>query len=200
MLQVINISICLAIYLLTLLSVFAQGEKTGASPAWEKGASNAKFVIEVFNDYQCPTCASFNEQLKIIYKKHPDDIRLIFRHFPLTNMHLNAMLAAQATEAAGKQNKFWEMSELLLEGQQKWSYQKEPEKMFISYAKQIGLNAEDFKKDLNSLDIKERINLDIERAKSLNLNSTPSVLVNGKILTFIELSDLEELLFSKEIK
>lgn len=198
MLRAKNISLCIVIFLLSFFTIFAQDEKTGANPAWEKGTSNVRFVIEVFNDYQCPACASFNEQLKTIQKKHPNDVQIIFRHFPLTQIHDKAMLAAQAIESAGKQNKFWEMGELLLQRQLKWSSANNVEKIFIKYAKELGLDILKFKEDLNSSDVKERINLDIERAKSLNLNSTPSVLLNGKILAFEKMQDLEQALFPND--
>jgi len=198
MIRAKNFSVYIVIYFSCVLTIFAQTEKNGASPAWEKGALNGRFVIEVFNDYQCPTCASFNENLKLLQKKYPNDILVIFRHFPLIQIHDKAMLAAQATEAAGKQNKFWEMGELLLERQRYWDSDKNAEKNFTKYAKEIGLDIAKFKEDLNSSDVKERINLDIERAKSLKLNSTPSVLLNGKILSFVKIADLEKTLFSNE--
>lgn len=193
-----SFSVGIVIYFLCVLTIFAQAEKNGASPAWQKGTSNARFVIEVFNDYQCPTCAAFNEKLKAIRNKYPNDILLIFRHFPLIQVHDKAMLASQATEAAGKQDKFWEMGELLLERQMSWSSAENAEKFFVKYAKELGLDIVKFKEDLNSPDVKERINLDIERARSLDLNSTPSVLLNGKILSFVKIADLEQTLFSNE--
>src|SRR5262245_53492107 len=103
------------------LPVFAKEEKSGAIPAWAKAGPNATVTIEVFIDYACPACAEFNRHLKEAGIKFPNDLKIIYRHFPLNiTGHENAWLAAQAIEAAGMQGKFWEMSDLVLENQKTW--------------------------------------------------------------------------------
>ncbi|HEX9963234.1 MAG TPA: thioredoxin domain-containing protein, partial [Pyrinomonadaceae bacterium] len=98
---------------------FGQETKEGANPAWQKGNSGARVKIEVFNDYQCPTCAAFDQNLDDILRKYPNEVLIIFRNFPLTGTHRNAMAAAKAVEAAGKQGKFWEMMRLVYKNQAK---------------------------------------------------------------------------------
>lgn len=183
-----------AILVLSFSFITLGQDATGASPTWQRGNSNAKYTIEVFNDYQCPTCAAFHKKLKEIVKRHSGKVLIIFRNYPLLIVHKNAMSAAQAVEAAGKQGKFWEMLEIVYQKQNKWSQEDSVEKFFIKYAKNLDLNIKTFKQDFQSQEILERINLDIKRGKSLKVNSTPSVFLNGEILTFSDAENLEEII------
>lgn len=171
----------------------AQSLETGAKSSWTKGRQNAKVVIEVFNDYECPACAIFNGKLKIVEEKFPDDLQIVFRHFPLVNIHKQAMLAAQAVEAAGMQGKFREMSDLIFKKQQEWKVEESTQDAFVDYAKNLGLNVQTFKSDLESQKVKDRISADLDRGKTLNLKGTPTVFLNGKELNFPELDELEKL-------
>lgn len=175
-------------------NLFAQDVKSGANPSRTKGRENARVTIEVFNDYQCPSCSVFNEKLKIIEWKFPNDLQIVFRQFPLTVVHNKAMLAAQAVEAAGMQGKFWEMSDVILERQRKWTAKESARDAFVYYAKKIGLNVQMFKSDLDSQQVKDRISADVERGKYLNVTGTPAVFLNGRILDFAELDELEKLI------
>ena len=171
----------------------AQDNKSEAISGWSKGNQNGKIRLEVFNDYQCPSCAIFNKKLKIFEGKYLSDLHLTFRHFPLMVIHDKALLAAQAVEAAGIQGRFWEISDLILEKQQKWSGKKSARKSFIKYAKNLGLDSKKFKSDLESQSVKNKIEADIERGKSLSLTGTPTVFLNGRELNFPELDELEKL-------
>jgi len=174
-------------------NIVAQDVESEVISGWSKGNQNAKVRLEVFNDYQCPSCTIFNEKLKIFESKFSNDLQITFRHFPLTMIHKNAMSAAQAVEAAGMQGKFWEMSDLILEEQQKWATKESAEKMFVKYARKLGLDIEKFKSDLESETVKNRIDADVKRAKSLSLSGTPTVLLNDRKLGFAELDELEKL-------
>lgn len=177
------------------LCLLAQKAEPGAVPFWKKGAENAKFVIEVFNDYQCPSCARFNKKLIELEKKFPNDLQIIFRHFPLQiPQHDNAILIAQAAEAAGIQGKFWEMSDLLFEQQENLRNSKFIKITLVEYAKKIGLNTRKFKKDLQSKAVKKRVELDKKRGDFLKLNYTPAVFLNGEILDYSQISELEEII------
>lgn len=193
--QAKSFTVCLLICLFCIFKISAQEEHSGSNPAHQRGKLNAKYQLEVFVDFQCPTCAAYNKKLYALRAKYPNDILITFRNFPLSiPAHDKALLAAKVAEAAGKQNKFWEMYDLLLRNQQKWSTNKLAEQIFVGYAKKLGLNIKDFKVDLKSKEVAERISLDLERAKFLKLNSTPSVLLNGKILNFTDALNLEEII------
>ncbi len=130
--------------------------------------------------------------------KHPNDIAIIFRNFPLAT-HDKALLAAKVAGSARKQGKFWEMYNLLLDKQEQWSVSSSADEIFLKYAKKLGLNIEVFKSDLQSEKVMERINLDLMRARFLKLGSTPTVILNDRILSFEEISNLEEII-SKDNK
>lgn len=174
------------------LSSPGQGARGAANP-FSKGDSDAPFQIEVFYDFQCPSCAVFHKTLMEVAEKHGDKIRITIRHFPLS-VHDKAFDAAIAVEAAGDQGKFWEMAGLLLTNQSKWSNSKNYREIFARYAKSLDLDVERFSEFTVQSVNGARINSDIQRARSLELGSLPSVILNGRLLTFVESTELEEII------
>ncbi len=177
------------------LCVVAQEIDPGANPALQRGSGTARIRIEVFNDYQCGSCVPFNSILKKVEKDHKGKVLVIFRNFPLgIPAYNNSYAAARAVEAAGKQSKFSEMMDMVYKGQSKWSILDAPETVFYMYAKTIGLNLPKFNRDYNGYLVAARIDKDLARARSLKLDSTPSVFLNDKLLTFLEAQDLDRLI------
>jgi protein-disulfide isomerase len=170
---------------------FGQEAKEGANPAWQKGNPGAKVTIEVFNDYQCPSCAVFDEKLNDVLEKYPNEVLVVFRNFPLIMTHPKAMSAAKAVEAAGIQAKFREMMRLIYRKQDKLHI---GERIFVELAEKLDLNVEKFKSDFASQIVSNRIKADAERAKFLKLDSTPSVIFNGRKLDFVEFRELEKII------
>lgn len=156
------------------------GEVKGAEPPHVRGNPNAPVTLEEFGDFQCPSCGSYYPELKKIEAEFGDNLKVIFRELPLLPMHEHALMAAQAAEAAGLQGKFWEMHDKLYENQAKWVEEKDLVPVFVDYAKQIGLNPDQFMKDLNGEAVAARIFQDGKRAHSFGLKGTPSFFVNGK--------------------
>jgi len=156
------------------------GEVKGAEPPHVRGNPNAPVTLEEFGDFQCPSCGAYYPELKKIEAEFGDNLKVIFRELPLLPMHEHALLAAQAAEAAGLQGKFWEMHDKLYENQAKWVAEKDLVPVFVDYAKQIGLNPDQFMKDLNGEAVAARIFQDGKRAHSFGLKGTPSFFVNGK--------------------
>jgi len=154
-------------------------EVKGAEPAHVRGNPNAPVTLEEFGDFQCPTCGSFHPEVKKIESEFGDKLKVIFRELPLLPMHEHALMAAQAAEAAGLQGKFWEMHDLLYENQAKWVPEKDLVPVFADYAKQIGINPDQFMKDLSGETVAQRIFQDGKRAHSFGLKGTPSFFVNG---------------------
>src|SRR5229473_1752068 len=97
-------------------------------------------VLEEYGDYQCPPCGQLYPELKKIEGEYGNQVQIVFHHFPLTKMHKNALVAAHAAEAARNQNKFWEIHDRLYRNQKEWADQDDPRPIFISYARQLGLN------------------------------------------------------------
>lgn len=161
---------------------------TSASATNHTKGSNAKNITFVeYGDFQCPVCAAYEPTVQEVYKKYQNDIKFQFRHFPLQQIHANAFAASRAAEAAGLQNKFWEMHDQLYLNQNAWSSVSDPVSTFTQYAKSLGLNTEQFKTDFNSKKVNGAINADIAAGNKLKVSGTPSFFVNGKQ---IELKDL----------
>jgi protein-disulfide isomerase len=159
----------------------------GASPAHFKGGQSAKVVIEEFADYQCPTCAAMHPTVQQIQAAYGDRVKIIFRNYPLTQVHQKAYDAAVAAEAAGMQNKFWEMQNQLFTNQQFWATAGDHRKMFEDYAQKIGVpDIEKFRADMAGIAAKSRVDADLQRAMALKVGSTPTFYINGKALPYEE--------------
>ncbi|HLL99573.1 MAG TPA: thioredoxin domain-containing protein, partial [Pyrinomonadaceae bacterium] len=141
----------------------------GASPAHFKGGQAAKVVIEEFADYQCPTCATLHPVVQQIQAAFGDRVKIIFRNYPLTQVHPKAYDAAVAAEAGGMQGKFWEMQNQLFTNQQFWSTASDHRKLFEDYAQKIGLDIERFRNDMAGIAAKDRVDKDLQRAKGLGV-------------------------------
>jgi cyclophilin family peptidyl-prolyl cis-trans isomerase/predicted DsbA family dithiol-disulfide isomerase len=118
--------------------------------------------------------------LKRLADAYPNDVQIVYRHFPLPN-HPLSMLATQAAEAAGAQGKFWEMEELIFANQQTWSGQSEADfrKTLAQYAQQIGLDTSKFGSELDSGMYLAKAKAAQDQAIQLGLNGTPFLLTNG---------------------
>jgi protein-disulfide isomerase len=116
-----------------------------------------------------------------VVKKYEKDIKFQFRHLPLTSIHKNAFASSRAAEAAGKQDKFFDMYRVLYQNQQAWAESNNVLSIFETYAKQLGLNVEQFKQDYASRDVNSAINADISEFKKTGEKmSTPTFFLNGK--------------------
>lgn len=143
------------------------------------GNPEAKVVMIEYSDFQCPACAAYQPLVKQVANEYKDSLEFVYRHFPLPQ-HQNAKTSARAAEAAAKQNKFWEIHDLLFEKQTSWENSGNPENIFSEYAASLGLNTDQFKKDYNSSEIKDKVNQSYTDATFLRLDHTPTFFVNGK--------------------
>ncbi len=156
----------------------------GAQPAHMLGSPTATVTVEEFADFQCPTCAQKHPLAKEIISAYGNRIKFIFRQIPLTQIHPKAYDAAVASEAAGLQGKFWDMQNQLFSNQQSWSVAPDHRKVFEEYAQKIGLDVERFKNDMAGMMAKNRVDADIQRARTLRIQSTPTFLINGNPVLF----------------
>jgi len=147
---------------------------------WIKGSAEAQVTIIEYSDFQCPACAAYHPILKQLIEEFNGEARLVYRHLPLKAIHKNTELAARAAEAAGKQDKFWEMHDELFNNQEEWAESGKAENLFLGYAEVLGLDGEQFVADLNSKEVKNKVNEDYLDAVSSGLNSTPSFFLNGE--------------------
>ena len=141
-------------------------------------------VLEEYGDYQCPPCGQLYPELKQIEQEYGNQVQIVFHHFPLTKIHKNALLAAHAAEAARNQNKFWEMHNRLYSNQKAWADLDDPRPTFISYAQQLGLNVDQFSRDLTSNQIDQRISADIQRGTSMGVTGTPTVFLDSHLVNY----------------
>ena len=144
-----------------------------------KGDKDAKATLIEYSDFQCPACGAYHPILKKVTDNLGAQVRFAYRHFPLPQ-HKNAKLAATVAEASGKQGKFWEMHDLIFQNQSDWSEEKNASVIFAKYANDLGLDLEQFQKDLTSEEIKAKIESDYKSGVKAGVNSTPSFFLNGK--------------------
>lgn len=176
--------------------VSAEADALFASPSaedWTIGPASAAITIYEYSDFQCPYCAKAAPVIKELQEAYPKDVRVVFRHFPLSSIHPNAALASQAAEAAGLQNKFWQMHDLLFEKQSEWSsLTVEDFKTWLKEkAKSLNLNSNQFMLDLVSDEIAQKVSKAESDAIASGLNSTPTLLFNK--IRYQGRTDLESL-------
>lgn len=151
-----------------------------ASDDWMRGNENAKAVLIEYSDFQCPACGSYYPLVRALHDEFGDSLLVVYRHFPLSQIHANAELAARAAEAAGTQGKFWEMHDLLFERQKEWSSDRNASGTFAAYAGTLGLDTGRFINDFNSQEIKERVRRDYQNGFRAGIAGTPTFFLNGK--------------------
>ncbi len=143
-----------------------------------RGNPDAPVTLEEFADFQCPPCGNFAGFAEELLKEYDSRLRIVFRNFPLPG-HEHAREAALAAEAAGLQGRFWEMHDVLYREQAVWSKAPNTRELFESYAGTIGLNLDEFKKDMDGEKARERVDSDHALGDSLRIKLTPSLFINN---------------------
>ena len=158
----------------------------GESPVM--GASDRQIVMVEFSDFQCPFCATADKNVKEFMAKHKDKVTLVYKHFPLTQIHPEALPAAQAAWAANKQGKFWEYHDALFANQAKLS-----EAFYLATATSLKLDIPKFNADRKIAD--NFIVQDFQLGRKLGVDGTPTFIINGEVVTgAASLADLEKAL------
>lgn len=183
------------------LAVFSPDPETD----WIKGPEDAAITILEYADFQCPYCSVASQNLKALLEKYPDDVRVVYRHFPLASIHDKAIPAAQAAESAGLQDKaaFWEMHDLLYETQSLWSVfsVEEFDAWVIEVATGLGLDPVQFKADYTSEAIVSLAEASWVDGQALGIPGTPYIKINSlydadadpqTLIAYVELIKLEE--------
>ncbi len=143
----------------------------GNSPS--RGPAGAKVTIIEFSDFQCPYCSRGAKTMEEVLKAYPNDVKVVFKNLPL-DFHKDAVPAAKAAYAAGKQGKFWEMHDALFANQANLG-----DALYLEHAKKLGLNIEQFKKDSSSDEAAKAVAADTELGKKNGIQGTPGFFVNG---------------------
>jgi protein-disulfide isomerase len=166
--------------------------EAGHSPS--KGPENAPITIVEFADFQCPYCASAKIILDDLFKQYKNKIRIIFKNYPLIQIHPEAMPAAIAAECANKQNKYWQMHDALFE-----NHKKLGEDLYQKLAQSLQLNINEFNKCRKDPSIQAQVSSEMDYGQSLGINATPAFYVNGiQLMGAVPKSEFEKVI-NKEL-
>lgn len=179
-----------------------------------RGNANAPVTLEEYGDFQCLPCAAFFPALAKAEEDFGDRLRVVFRHKPL-NQHEHAVIAACAAEAAGLQGRFWEMHDLLFQNSLRWTkgvetvgpnappsrrleskllaMPTEVRDVFVVYAEMLKLDVERFKTDMDSAEVKARVESDRAHGDSLGIDRTPTIYLNGRLMDYLSIRTVEGL-------
>jgi protein-disulfide isomerase len=142
-----------------------------------RGPESAKVTIVEWADFQCPFCVRVNPTLEQVEKEYGDKVRFAFKHLPLS-MHSKARAAHQASEAAHRQGKFWEMHDRIFAKPKDLS-----PATYLRYAKEMGLDIDQYNSDLSSSSVRKVVDDDLAMAGKLGVSGTPSFFINGRFLS-----------------
>ncbi len=143
-----------------------------------KGPENAPVTIVEFSDFECPFCLRINPTLEQVMQEYEGHVRLVFRQFPLNNIHPNAQKAAEASLCADAQGKFWEMHDAMFAN---------PSELAVADLKkragEIGLDEEAFSNCLDSAEYANQVAADLNAGRALGVTGTPALYINGRFLS-----------------
>jgi len=155
-----------------------------------KWSPEKKHVLVEYSDLQCPACKAYHDILSSFEASGssqvavPKKVTLVYRHFPLYQIHENAFQMAYGAEASSKQGKFFEMASALFADQENLAKTKDSKGFLAGKAKAIGLNVEQFKKDMDSQSVKDKVNADLSSGERAGINGTPTFFLDGQKLEF----------------
>jgi protein-disulfide isomerase len=139
--------------------------------------ANSKVTLVEFLDPECEACKAAHPTVKRVLKDYEGKINFVVRYFPL---HNNSMLAAKTLEAAGEQEKYWEMMDILFTRQTEWSEKKEPQtEIFLKYAQELNLDMNKFNEALAKKEYEEKVNRDKNDGIAAGVQGTPTFFING---------------------
>lgn len=139
-----------------------------------QGPSDALVTLVEYGDYQCPHCRLVYYNIKELQERLGDRIRYVYRHLPVSTIHSQAQLAAEAAEAAGAQGKFWEMHDIL------YKHDQLDREHILDYAREIGLDMDRFSAELDDGVYAEKVLEDFENGIRSGANGTPTFFINGE--------------------
>ncbi len=140
-----------------------------------RGPDDAPVTLVEYGDFECPYCGQAENSIRDLLAAHGDDVRYVWRHLPLNDVHPTAQLAAEASEAAAAQGRFWDMYDLLLSHQDELAPRD-----LARYAGDLGLDVERFRDALRRRDYAARISEDVASADESGVSGTPTFFINGR--------------------
>ncbi|HJS19335.1 MAG TPA: thioredoxin domain-containing protein [Anaerolineales bacterium] len=158
------------------------------------GPADAPITIVEFSDYQCPFCRRWHDEVyEPLLAAYPGQIRMVYRHLPLTSIHPDAFAAAEAAMCAGDQDAYWPYHEKLF-GSESLGMQN-----FVQYAEELSLNVNDFQACMTEHKFKEAVEADSDFAVNLGVRSTPTFFINGLAIVGAQPLDVFKQVIDKEL-
>lgn len=143
-------------------------------------SADAPVTLIEYGDFQCPACGAYDPVMEELFAIYGDQVRFVFRHFPLTQIHPNAMAGHRAAEAAGRQGMFFEMGHLLYQRQAEWVQADNAATIIESYAIQLDLDLDRYRQDVNDSSVLEIINDQSRSGEAFDISATPTFILNGE--------------------
>ena len=140
-----------------------------------RGSDDAPVTLVEYGDFECPYCGQAERVIRELLSEHGDDVRYVWRHLPLSDVHPDAQLAAEGSEAAAAQGKFWDMYDTLLAHQDELTPRD-----LTRYAAKLGLNVDRFKAELRDREYASRVGEDVASADESGVSGTPTFFINGR--------------------
>jgi protein-disulfide isomerase len=140
-----------------------------------RGPEDAPVTLVEYGDFECTYCGQAEGVIRELLSSMGDDVRYVWRQLPLNDVHPSAQLAAEASEAAAAQGKFWEMHDLLLDHQGELALRD-----LASYADQLGLDTKRFVDELRRREYAARVSEDVASADESGVSGTPTFFINGR--------------------
>ena len=139
------------------------------------GPEDAPITLIEFSDFECPYCRRWHEQVYTrLRQEYPDQVRIVFRDFPLSSLHPNAIPAAEAADCAYEQGAFWEFQDKLFSGEYELGSEA-----YTQYAEDLGLDTQNFQECVDTGRYNDEVMADFEYASNLGVRSTPTFFLNG---------------------
>lgn len=158
------------------------------------GDRNSKVALVEYADFQCPACKAWEPAVKEMIKDSGDNFVFVYRYFPLSQIHQNALGAAKAAEAAARQGKFWEMHDALYANQDAWGSALDANEYFKKYAQGMALDMNKFEADINDKTVEERILSDMKEGNKVGIQGTPTFYLNGSKLSAGSFDEMKKIL------
>jgi protein-disulfide isomerase len=143
-----------------------------------KGPRNAPVTLVEFSDFQCPYCLVFHNTVQQVMETYGDEVRLVYRQFPLSSIHPQAYDAALASLCAHEQGKFWEMHDAMFANQHELGRDR-----LKSTARDLGLDGQEFDQCLNLDEYAEEVRADVRAGQSVGVEGTPATFINGRFVS-----------------
>jgi protein-disulfide isomerase len=159
----------------------------GESPV--KGRRDAPVTIVEFSDFQCPWCKTYQALMNQVLQLYPKDVKLVYKEFPLAEIHANAVGAAKAALAAARQGKFWEMHDMMYQNQDELGMNE-----LKQYAQNVGLDVLQWQKDFSSPEVQQQLTREADEGRAAGVDSTPSFFVNGRRITAGTIEEFKSLI------